>query len=224
VTDRHPLRAVIFDLDNTLLDRSAAHRGWLDALAAARPDVFPPARWAEDRARLIAADGLGYTSRSEYFARLLAWHPGLPAELRERCRAEMFRHVRPAPEVHALLDALGARFRLGLVTNGHPVSQRGKLRAADLERRFAAAATVVTGELGVHKPDPRAFQPVIEALGVAPAEAVYVGDNPTHDVVGARQVGLRSCWVAMGRAWEQEHGPPPDWTVERVQELVEVLP
>jgi len=112
--------------------------------------------------------------------------PGALAE--ERIAAEI-EAVRPRPGVLALLDAVeAAGHGLGVLTNGVARVQRGKLDRHDLAGRFDA--TVVSHDVGAHKPDTRIFEAAREAV---PAdEHVFVGDSYEHDVVGAREAGFRA--------------------------------
>jgi putative hydrolase of the HAD superfamily len=92
-----------------------------------------------------------------------------------------------------LLSTLRTRYRLGLLTDGPDETQRDKLRRLGWTETFDA--TVVTGPLGAPKPDRRAFEAITDALGVAPHQTVYVGDDPERDIAGAAAAGLRPVQV-----------------------------
>ena len=108
---------------------------------------------------------------------------------------------------------------MGLLTNGPRVAQRDKLETLGWTDAFDVA--LVTGELVAGKPDPRAFEALVEALGTAPEETVYVGDDVDADIGGADAAGLVPVQVVF------EGGPDPDSRaaahVER-DALVETLP
>ena len=201
------VRALLFDLDRTLIDRDAAHRAWV-------AEVAPAAA----RAAWIAADDHGYRPRADYFAWLAQVHPELGSAdaLWTRYRVRLPELVTPRPAVGALLDRLAGRYALGLVSNGGGETQRRKLARAGLAAHFPRP--VISGELGAAKPDPAPFLAALIALGVSADQALYVGDDPRRDVAGARAAGLRTCWIAHGRAWEGP-GAPPDGTIEDVLEL-----
>lgn len=124
----------------------------------------------------------------------------------------------PYPETERVLSALRPRARLGLLTNGAPDLQREKARAAGLLPWFDAV--VVSGDLGVGKPDPRVFRHVLERLGVPPERAIMVGDNPERDVAGGRASGLATVWVERTGA----AAPPAAACDLRVRTLDEALP
>lgn len=89
-------------------------------------------------------------------------------------RAAQRRGHQPVAGATNVLDRLSGR-SLGLLTNGPPDVQRAKLEGAGLAGCFGAV--VISGEIGVGKPDPAAFTEVLGRLGVPAASAVMVGDN-----------------------------------------------
>jgi hypothetical protein len=138
---------VLFDLDNTLVDRSAAYRRWAEAVAAANG-------WDEaEVAWLVDADGDGYTARDELFARVRDRY-GLADPVDHLVAAyerDYPRCVIPDPTVcEALRELRAAGRRLAIVTNGFAL-QRVKVRQAGLEDLVDACC--VSGELEVWKPD-----------------------------------------------------------------------
>ncbi|MGV2482242.1 UNVERIFIED_CONTAM: HAD-IA family hydrolase, partial [Salmonella enterica subsp. enterica serovar Weltevreden] len=77
-----------------------------------------------------------------------------------------------------------------LLTNGVPDLQREKLFGTGLGEAFDL--TLVSGEVGLGKPDPRLFRMALCAFGMGPEEAVMVGDNPERDIKGALSAGIRA--------------------------------
>jgi len=117
--------------------------------------------------------------------------PALAQELGERYGIERRARHETFADVEAALDALDGAWALGLVTNGASCLQREKIAASGLEARFEAV--VVSGELGVGKPDPAIFAHALDALGCG--EGVMVGNSLARDVAGALAAGLRAVWV-----------------------------
>ena len=77
-------------------------------------------------------------------------------------------------------------------------------------------------ELGVGKPDPLPFREALRRAGVAPGEAVHVGDHPLDDIQGARAAGLRAIWYnPRGLAWQGEAAP--DAQISRLDQLPQLL-
>jgi len=90
-------------------------------------------------------------------------------------------------DVPAALEALGRRFRLGVVSNANGTVRR-KLARVGLARHFEVV--VDSHEEAVEKPDPRIFHVALERIGVRAEETAYVGDLYNVDVAGARAAGL----------------------------------
>ncbi len=137
------------------------------------------------------------------------------AFFRERRRYPLFPEV---PEFLAALKEMGAI--PVLLTNGVPDLQREKLVGSGLKEAFPL--TLVSGEVGLGKPDPRLFRMALCAYGVATEEAVMVGDNPERDIQGALLAGVTAVWVDRG------HRPPdprfpPHLTVRDLRQALALL-
>jgi putative hydrolase of the HAD superfamily len=120
--------------------------------------------------------------------------PSLAHSLALRFPAERRSRMSTYPDAEPVVAALAGRHPLALVTNGMSDLQREKLARSGLERYFDAV--IVSGELGVGKPDPAVFAAALDALGgAAPDAAVMIGDSVGRDVEGALAAGLRPVWV-----------------------------
>ena len=100
--------------------------------------------------------------------------PLLAGSLATRFAAERRSRMWTYPDAEPVVAALAERHPLALVTNGMSDLQREKLAASGLERYFGAV--VVSGELGVGKPDPAVFAAALDALGAPARGAVMIGD------------------------------------------------
>jgi putative hydrolase of the HAD superfamily len=122
--------------------------------------------------------------------------------------------VVPAGAAEALDRLRAAGLRLSLASNSEPLL-RWKLGELGLAHRFDHL--VISGEVGIEKPDPRFFLGALQAIGVDPERAVHVGDLYEVDVVGAREAGLEAILVDVA-------GLSSDRDVTRVKSLAEVPP
>lgn len=202
------VRAVCFDLDDTLFD----HRG------AARTGVrtFLGRQGVEVTDSVIAAWS---RAEDEQYERWRTGEIGFADQRRERLRTvlpplgiavptsaaaldalfdEYLAAYRDAwrvfPDVLPLLRSLRERgCRLGLLTNGAESQQLDKLARTGLDEAFDAVC--VSERIGVQKPDQRAFTLLAERLGVDPQACVFVGDDPEKDVSGARRAGMHAVLV-----------------------------
>jgi len=117
-----------------------------------------------------------------------------------------------------VLRALGRRYRLGVVTNGIDRVQRSRLAASGLAPLFE---TVVTSQgCGYAKPDPRILHVALDALQLAPSQAVYVGDDPAVDGAAARAAGVPFVWMDRG---DPVRGIRPRRRVRCLLELADLL-
>lgn len=123
------------------------------------------------------------------------------------------------PRAEAVLDSLAADYRLGLVTNGGPDTQSVKIDALGLRDRFETI--VLAGYETAAKPDPEPFETAMDALESEPAETVYVGNSPTHDVAGAAACGMRSVWYPDDPDADREPDPAPDYRIDGLAALLD---
>ena len=122
------------------------------------------------------------------------------------------------PGCRPALQALGRRFRLGVVTNGIDRVQRSRLAASGLVPFFE---TIVTSQgCGYAKPDPRILHVALDALAVGPRHAVYVGDDPMVDAAAARAAGVPFVWMDRG---DPVRGARPRRRVRSLLELPGLL-
>lgn len=93
------------------------------------------------------------------------------------------------PDAVASLRRLRERYAVGLVSDAQWVFTEAELAITGLRDLFEVR--VLSSRLGYKKPDPRLFTKALGVLHVAPENALYVGDNPSRDLVGARRAGIR---------------------------------
>lgn len=208
-----PLRAVLVDLGYTLVRwevpddvRQASHAELLAGLAAAQPGCQPAADLVVRLDQHVLAAARAAYARDRHtevdnhalFAAALAGHGYVvPAEqvfeLVDREHAAFARHLTVPPATLTALETLRAGgLRLGLVSNAFTPGalMRRTLDALGLASFFEVA--VFSSEIGVRKPQPRIYQAALDALGVRPDEAVFIGDRLREDVEGPGALGMRT--------------------------------
>lgn len=208
-------RAIFFDLDGTLLDeRHGAAEARTAANATLRAHGYPlpyatfNAAVQEIVDQLLAAHGgnwpAGY-SRPRLFEQVLrqigvAPEPAanLAPRLAAAYGAARLEHLALLPGARALLRTLSRRRPLGLISNGLAQEQREKIRRCELTRYFSTI--VISGEVGLEKPDTGIFTIALQRLGVGAAVSVHIGNSLTADVAGAVQAGMDSVWIDHGGA------------------------
>jgi putative hydrolase of the HAD superfamily len=142
--------------------------------------------------------------------------PELAVELGRRWAQERARRHEVFPDTLAALARLRERHALAVVTNGPSHVQRAKLAGTGLADCFDAV--VISGDLGIAKPDVAIFRYALDRLGLDGAEGAMIGDNLATDIAGARAAGLRAIWIDLHGA-----GPPEDPEVARVETLAEAV-
>jgi putative hydrolase of the HAD superfamily len=216
------IEAVLFDLDDTLFDQRAWLTGaWLAVAEAGERLGLDAGRFFAALVD-VAAEG---SAQGAIIDRALT-RVGATQDVGPLVAA--FRAHRPPrlalyPGAGAALARLDGRVALGLVTDGDPAIQRSKLRALGIAGRFDAV--VLSDELGRdrRKPHRAPFLAALEALGVHPGRAVFVGDRPDKDMAGGNGVGMRTVRVRTGEYAAQPDAPHPWRSVGTVSDAVRVL-
>lgn len=164
------------------------------------------------------------------FARVLqrlgAPQAALEAAFVERlveCHMEHLTRCTLLPAAHATaLERLARDHRLALISNfDHAPTCVRILDRLDLTRFFEEI--VISDAVGKVKPHPELFEGPLQRMGIVPSDAIFVGDNPDADVLGAKQAGLDVAWInGRGRAIDPEL-PEPDFEIRSFAELPDLL-
>jgi FMN hydrolase / 5-amino-6-(5-phospho-D-ribitylamino)uracil phosphatase len=219
------VRAVAFDLDNTLWDvepvlarAEARLLEWLHEHCPRIPQQVSVADMRAAREQLAREEPhhahdvtyLRLTALARH-ARDCGYREDIAARafevfLAARCEVEILPDVRPA------LARLGRRFRLASLSNGN-----ADLRRIGLDSAFAVSLNA--RQMGAGKPDRRCFERLARELGLTAPEILYVGDEPWLDVAASSAAGCRSAWMnRRGGPWPAEL-VPADLTVVDCNEL-----
>lgn len=200
IPDQGPIQAVCLDLDDTLLDTEFAARQALRDLVG-NDGAWPV--WDRITEQLYEHYLAGEQSfeftcierTRAFFAAFgenITWSE---ADRREAARmAAMRRAWRLFDDSEPCLRRLRDRgLRLAIITNAPGASQRGKIEAMGLADSFDTL--VISGELGIAKPDPRIFHTACTRLDLRPDQVAHVGDRLDVDAVAAAAAGLRGIWL-----------------------------
>ena len=120
-----------------------------------------------------------------------------------------------------MLDALAPRFPLALITNGASDTQRSSLQAFGLEGRFDPV--IVSGEVGLAKPNVAVFGLVSDKLGLRHDEVLHVGDSLRLDVAGAKAAGMLAVWLNRNGRARAAGDPEPDAETRSLSGLASVI-
>lgn len=218
--------AVLFDLDDTLLDRAATLAVYAVQFARDMGSALPSLPPKVLEAAIRAADAGGYRPRSEMAADLAARLPWRftadPVSLLDHWLQTWPRLAQGAEGFDDILTVLQSRrIRTGLITNGGTRSQNLKIDALQLRHRLEVI--IISEEVGMAKPDPAIFHLAAKGLGASPSELWYVGDHPVNDILGAAAAGLTPVWLRRSFAWPSDQ-PEPALQLNRLTDLLSLLP
>ena len=218
-------KAVFFDVDYTLIYPGPMFQAVGYRQACERHGIaVEEARYADAvRAALASLDHEQVRYEDAVFTRFIRRiieEMGGRGDQIEACAVEMYaawahcHHFHLYDEAEAVLRELAARdLKIGLISNSHR-------KLDDFVEHFKlhglVAAAVSSAQHGYCKPHPSIFQAALTQAGVDAGESLMVGDSLTHDVHGARAVGMRG--VLLHRAG----GPLPDVDVPVIRDLTDL--
>ena len=197
-------RALLFDLDETLLDRTKAlpnfvqqqYRRFYPHMAHVDVEDFCQ--------RFVELDAHGAIWKDQVCQQLINEFSivGIDSDvLLDDYVAHFSNACVGFPYLHEMLYALKTRgYALGIVTNGRSPFQEQNVAALGIDHYFDAM--LVSAAVGVRKPETEIFMRAVQCLGVQAEETIFVGDNPQADIAGAQKCGMKTIWFAP-RAWEE---------------------
>jgi 2-haloacid dehalogenase len=235
---RKTYSAFILDADNTLFDFDRAEKAALrEALQANGYNGFPEdtfllyhrindALW-----KLFEQGGISQEElRTERFRRLLDALP-LPITLDRQPDPHIIgdQYIDSLSEKGYLLpharyglQMLSSKVPLVLLSNGIASVQRRRIACSGIADYFQDI--LISGEVGISKPDPAIFDLAIKALECAPDQILCVGDSPSSDIRGGSSAGLDTCWFALPEAVYPAGEPQPTYRISDLRRLLDFLP
>jgi putative hydrolase of the HAD superfamily len=232
------LKAVFFDLGDTLWDRSACAQQVMDIVLPHLLPYLPEDEPQEVIRRFNAVlldlprkehlrERRQFSLRRRFEALLQSYdvkRPGLASDMSRRCdharRFSMRQFVRGAA-VPVLRELGRMGLKRGVIMNGPPAAQRHLVSSLGLEQHLDHV--ILAEAEGYSKPDVRLFRRALQIAGAASAEVLYVGDSPITDLLGASRAGIRTVWYRTGRRRIPKGFPTPDYTITALDEVLSIL-
>jgi len=222
------MKAILFDLDNTLIDFSGFKRE--SALAAAKAMKKAGIKLTEkemyDRIfKIYDEKGIEYqrTFGDVLYGLELTQH-----ELERARQAAVIAYtkkkyecIRPRQKVIQVLSSLKRKYKLGIVTDAPREKAWQRLVLSGLDGFFYPVVTY--NDTLEHKPSLKPFELALFLLKVKPDEVLFVGDNPERDIIGAKKAGLRTCLAKYGSIDYSEELNVADFTIEKFENLTSLL-
>ena len=225
------ISAISFDVDQTLIDTD---RVIMRSMESVRDELKE--RVPGERTRSLTVEQMWYIRdreekefegslkdydeiRRRSFLRMLDHvgytGPDLSTCLNEVYLKHRYNDIEPYEDVMPMLDTLGPRFKLGLLSNGNNYPEY-----FGLEGRFDFA--VYAQDIGIEKPDPRTFHIAAQRAGCDPGQLLHVGDSLETDVAGALAVGICAAWLNRDGI-PNDSGIEPDHEINLLTELPAVI-
>ncbi len=213
-----PVRALLLDFGGTLdadgVTWKERFRRLFAAEGASVGEDFDRAFYDADNALVGAIPrDLSLTETVERLSSGVAERLGQPAAAQDVARGFLEQARERLCRSASLLAGWHGRFRVGIVSNFYG-NLEAVCREAGLWPHLDTA--VDSAVVGAEKPDPRIFEAALSAVGVAPAEALFVGDSLPRDMAGARALGMPHVWI---RAGEGSACCPEDRVIANLAEL-----
>lgn len=220
------IKAIVFDLDNTLVDFMAMKKQAIDAAIDAMVDAGLELERTEIKERIDTIykergieyqqvfDDLIFGIFQKIDHRVLA--AGIISYRRAREAA-----LKPYPHVTATLMELSRRgIKLALLSDAP--SREAWLRLCYINFHHIFSNVVTFDDTGERKPSPKPFNKALELLGVKPEEALMVGDWPERDIKGAKAVGMKTAFARYGDTFGTiEHDA--DYELKDISELLKIV-
>jgi putative hydrolase of the HAD superfamily len=228
------IRAVLFDVDDTLFDRKGAQPLVLEIIVKKLPEIFRKMEMEKITAAFTESDVIttrdfesGAPSeglrdiRSRLFLRLLGIDEDYAETITEMYVREYPAVKAPVPGSRDTVKELGRSYKTGIVSNGFPDVQYTKLETMGLRQKFSCI--VLSEEIGIRKPDPAIFTRAAALLGIEAEECLYVGDSYTNDVIGAAGAGMKTCWFKRNSTGLEGDSLKADLVINDLAKLATIL-
>lgn len=217
---------ILFDADETLY--SFYSFDGLKVMLARYGHAFTEADYAEFQAvnqpLWVAYQNKEITAKQLQTIRFQALSEKLgrdPLALNQELMAEMAIVSKPLEQTLPMLNALHGKVKMGIITNGFQALQQKRLDNTQTTHFFEWV--VVSEDVGVAKPDPKIFEYAFEKMGkVEKSRILMVGDTLASDILGARNVGIDSCWFNPHRK-SNDTDIRPTYEIQQMLDLVAIV-
>jgi len=210
--------SLLFDIDNTLVDRDAAFHAYMLDFISRNQAAFFEEDMSQVLAKMLALDCHGRKDRKHFCHEVLQDFPGLPYTVESLWEDHMSMpdFVKPDSALNAMLERLSADYQLMILSNGSANMQRRKLHQAGLAAYFEHI--FISGEVGYAKPDARLFS---HALSYAHHDSiVMIGDDYINDMQPAMAMQLTTVFI---NPESETVAVRPDHQLSGIHDLEEAL-
>lgn len=220
-------KAILFDLDNTLLDFLTFKKETAKAAAKAMVKQGLPASEIEAYGKIFTVyDEKGIEYQKTFYEVVKQYN--LEINLAEKIQQagitaylqRKFEVLRPYPMVKPTLRKLREKgIKLGIVSDAPRNKVWQRLVITELQDEFNLVVT--HSDTQESKPHSSPFTLALKKLGVLPTAVLFVGDNPSRDIKGAKEVGMMTCLAKYGQTFRSSDRA--DYEIEKFEDLLKVV-
>ncbi|WP_419893507.1 HAD family hydrolase [Oceanobacillus kimchii] len=211
------IKAVLFDLDGTLLNRDESIKGFVNHQYERLKKWVGHIPKDKYITRFLELDKRGYVWKDKVYQQLIQEFDISKMTLEDLLQdyiSEFRFNCVPFDNLIQMLEDLKSKnVLLGMITNGYGQFQMDNIKALGIERYFDVI--LVSEWEGIKKPDPEIFKKALEKLDVPPEQSIFVGDHPKNDVKAAQSIGMKGIWKK-DLQWNDVEA---DFTVNDLMEL-----
>lgn len=226
----HSIKAIIFDLGNTLYDKEQYIKLAFSNVA----DYLKKTMKLDKKMTVELLNRIWKvrTSHYEFIFKDFLDVFGIYSATRLQEVLDIYHNTKGRlasyPGVPQLFTYLKKHYKIGLVTDGNPVMQLEKIKMLGWEKPGKPFDVIIyTANYGKSylKPNPFAYQLAAEKLGISPKETLYVGDNPHDDFIGAKETRIFTVRVLQGefKNLRLDDSHEADITINRISDLKNLL-
>ncbi|WP_407271379.1 HAD family hydrolase [Radiobacillus sp. PE A8.2] len=188
------IRAVLFDLDGTLLDRDASVKAFIEEQYSRLSRWIGHVPKEVYTTKFVELDDHGYVWKDKVYHQLIQEFNIIDLT-KEDLLDDYLNHFKnccvPFPNLHSMLEEFKKKqYLLGMITNGKGKFQMDNIKALEIERYFNAI--LISEWEGIKKPDPKIFTRALQLLNVTAEECVFVGDHPLNDIKAPIEIGMKA--------------------------------
>ena len=221
------VKAILFDLDNTLIDFLTFKKETAKAAASVMVKQGLPITEIQAYGKIFSVyDEKGIEYQKTFYDVIRPFNLEINRAERIQQAAilaylkKKFEVLRPYPLVKPTLANLRKRYELGIVTDAPRNKTWQRLVLTGLEDEFDFVIT--HDDTLEKKPHSSPFYLALQKLNLLAPACLFVGDNPERDIKGAKELGMRTCWARYG-SMRKSTEAESDFVIDRFEELVKVL-
>lgn len=199
------MKAIIFDLDDTLYNQiqpfERAVRQFMDIPDELMEPLYIAFRFRADEVFEDSVSG-SLSMKDMHVYRMKAAFADMGLTISDQ-KAMEIQEVYAYNQGHLELTAGSQELfaycqekglKLGIITNGPHLHQLKKIQSLKLEEWIAEEYTIISGQVGMNKPNPKIFKLMEDRMHLKAEDMVYIGDSYENDVVGAKSAGWQAIW------------------------------